>query len=131
MKRSDVISIVLVAAVGLIVSYFGLNLMLGDPNEFSVTYKYIDEISADLAAVDEDIFNPSAINPTVEVYVGQCVDENGDGVISASERATCTTGVTGDSSEENPAENASDEAAEQDSATNSGGTVNNGTANQE
>lgn len=131
MKRSDVISIVLVAAVGLIASYFGLNLMLGDPNEFSVTYKYIDEISADLAAVDEDIFNPSAINPTVEVYVGQCVDENGDGVISASERATCTTGVTGEDGEEDPAENASDATAEQDSATNSGGTVNNGTANQE
>ena len=137
MKRSDVISIVLVGAIGLIASYFGVNLLLGNPDDFSVTYKYVDEISADLAAVDENIFNPSAINPTVEVYVGQCVDVDGDGAISASERATCTTGVIEDSSstESNP-DNAEQTEPIPDPAgggnvENSGGTPENGTANTE
>ena len=137
MKRSDVISIVLVGAIGLIASYFGVNLLLGNPDDFSVTYKYVDEISADLAAIDENIFNPSAVNPTVEVYVGQCVDVDGDGVISASERATCTTGVTENSgtTESNP-DNAEQTEPIPDPAgggnvENSGGTPENGAANTE
>ena len=91
MKRSDIITVVLVAGIGLITAYFAVNALLGDPSEFSVTYKYIDELSGDLASVDADIFNSSAINPTVEVYVGTCYDTDGDGVISATERAACAT----------------------------------------
>lgn len=145
MKRSDVITIVLVAAIGLIASYFGLNLMLGDPNEFEVTYKDIEPISADLAAVDDNTFNPSAINPTVEVYVGDCLDEDGDGVISASERATCTTGVSSEDTaaaesettdtEQTDAEDettdSTDAATDESQSAASGGSVNNGTANSE
>ena len=92
MNRSDVITVVLVAGIGLVASYFAVNALLGDPSEFSVTYKYVDELSGDLASVSADVFNSSAINPTVEVYVGSCYDTDGDGVISAAERTACATG---------------------------------------
>lgn len=100
MKRSDVMTIVLVAGIGVIASYFILDIFLGDPDEFSVEYKYIDEISAAVDSPNENVFNPDAINPTVEVYVGDCEDTDGDGTISAAERAACIAGSNGSSTEE-------------------------------
>lgn len=98
MKRSDIITIVLVAGIGMIAAYVSLNLFLGNPDEFSVDYSYIDEISSAVSAPNENVFNPDAINPTVEVYVGDCEDTDGDGTISSAERAACIAGSDGTSS---------------------------------
>lgn len=99
MKRSDIITICLIAGIGVIASYVILNMVLGDPSEFSVDYKYIDEISADVTSPSEINFNSQAINPTVEVYVGECLDSDGDGTISSAERAACIAGSDGSQSE--------------------------------
>lgn len=89
MKQSDVFTILIVAAVGTIAAYFGVNALLGDPNKQSVSFNTIDDITATLSAPDSELFNPDAINPTVEVYVGDCEDVDQNGILSTEEMIAC------------------------------------------
>ena len=89
MKQSDFFTVVLVAFIGVVVSVFLMNMLLGDPNAKSVSFKTVDEISADLADPDPEVFNPEAINPTVEVYVGECVDQDQNGELDEAELIAC------------------------------------------
>ena len=72
MKKSDLATIVLIAGFSTIVAFICANILLGDPNEADVTLKYLDIISSELEQPDPELFNVWAVNPTVEVYVGQC-----------------------------------------------------------
>lgn len=89
MKQSDIISIILIAIFGIGLAAWGCNALLGNPDDAVVTYKTINKIDSSLAEPDADIFNINAINPTVEVYVGSCVDADRDGVLSDAELAAC------------------------------------------
>lgn len=89
MKQSDIIAIALIATIGVIGSTFAINALLGDPSEKTVSYKSIEVISADLDEPDPNVFNADAINPTVEVIIGQCADLDGDGQLSAEEQEAC------------------------------------------
>jgi len=72
MKKNDLATVVLIAAVATLAAFLGANSIFGDPNEDYVTLKYMDVISGDIAAPDPELFNDLAINPTVETYVGRC-----------------------------------------------------------
>ena len=72
MKNSDIALIILISAVSVVISYFTVNMIAGDPNDKVVTIDYLDEISGDIVEPDAEYFNPQAKNPTVEVYVGDC-----------------------------------------------------------
>ena len=89
MKQSDIFSIIIIATVGTLASYFGVNAFLGDPDLASVQVKTINEISPDLAEPDSELFNPGAINPTVEVFVGDCEDVDQNGILSHEELVAC------------------------------------------
>ena len=89
MKQSDIFSIIIIATVGTMAAYFGLNAWLGDPNLLSVNVKTIDPISANLEEPDSELFNPDVINPTVEVYVGECKDVDQNGILSVDELISC------------------------------------------
>lgn len=89
MKRSDIVSIILVASVGMIATFFLGQAVLGDPNEKSVSYKVVQEITDDLQMPDEEVFNADAVNPTVEVYVGDCEDVDQNGMIDKAELMAC------------------------------------------
>ena len=89
MKQSDIFTIIIVALVGMITSVFFLNMILGDPDGKSVTFKTIQVIMPTLAEPDPGVFNDEAINPTVEVYVGDCIDQDQDGELSSAELAAC------------------------------------------
>lgn len=89
MKTSDWISMVAIALIGAAFSVWITNMILGDPDKASLTYKYMNPISSAVAEPDVDIFNVNAINPTVEVYVGSCMDQDGDGVINSAEQRAC------------------------------------------
>ncbi|MBQ7802269.1 hypothetical protein IJ380_00130 [Candidatus Saccharibacteria bacterium] len=89
MKLSDYISVGMIAVVGTILAYFLMNSILGDPKEKTISFEYIDAVTADLKAPDSEIFNAGAINPTVEVYVGSCRDLDNDGRISDRELIEC------------------------------------------
>ena len=80
MKQSDIISVVMVAAIGTIVAFVMVNMILGEPQD--VTYKTVSSVSTDLKEPDSEVFNYSAVNPTDE-------DIDRDGVLSDKELEAC------------------------------------------
>lgn len=71
MKRTDIAMIIFIASMSVLVSYFVAKSVLGDATSESVTIKTADPISAAIEDPDERIFHADAINPTVEVYIGE------------------------------------------------------------
>ena len=111
MKQSDIFTILVVATVGVVVSSFLVNMLLGDPNTKSVTFKTIEVIEATLASPDPEVFNSEAINPTIEVYVGDCVDQDQNGQLDEAELIACGR-VDGVAPESNNTTNAGEGATE-------------------
>jgi len=71
-KNTDIALVIMIALVSTVVSYFLGNALLGDPSEKVTTVEYMDVIGSDIDEPDEESFNVDALNPTVEVYVGNC-----------------------------------------------------------
>ena len=92
MKSSDIITIVFVAAIGAVMAVFAVNSFLGDLDEKSVSFEIPMTITAELAEPDKEVYNLEAINPTVEVYVGNCRDDNQDGILNEAELEACGEG---------------------------------------
>lgn len=90
MKQSDIFTLILIAGIGTLASFFLCNLILGDPNKAEVKFKTISSVvDADLVDPNPEVFNSTAINPTIEVYVGDCVDMDQNGILDMGELATC------------------------------------------
>ena len=69
--KNDLISSIGVAILGILISYFVCNLFIGPIED--VSFNVIDSsFSNDLADPNVEVFNYKALNPTVEVYVGDC-----------------------------------------------------------
>ena len=74
--KTELITAIGAAIVGVLIAFFVTNLFLGKIED--VTVKTVDSsVSADLADPDPEVFNYKALNPTVEVYVGDGEDSNG------------------------------------------------------
>ena len=89
MKQSDIFTILIVATIGTIVAAVMCNMLLGDPNEKTVTFTTVSVVESSLAEPDPEVFNPDAVNPTVEIYVGDCIDQDQDGQLSEAELKAC------------------------------------------
>lgn len=70
MKNSDIATLILIASISMLVAYFVTDGIIGKPTNGNVKVKTIDPITADVQEPDEAIFNKDAINPTVEVVIG-------------------------------------------------------------
>ena len=69
--KFDVTTAIITAIVGVIVAYLVTNSMiLGTPKPINIKSPS-STISADLSEPDVNVFNYRALNPTVEVYVGE------------------------------------------------------------
>ena len=89
MKASDIVTIIFVAAVGAGLSIFAVNSILGSLDDKSSTFEVPMTVTTTLAEPDPEIYNLEAINPTVEVYVGNCKDDDHDGILSEAELEAC------------------------------------------
>lgn len=89
MKQSDIFSILLVSSAGILIAFFGCNAILGNPDERTASFRVIEPISNSLATPNPETFNPEAINPTIEVYVGDCQDVDRNGILDRAELAAC------------------------------------------
>lgn len=90
MKQSDIFSIILVASVGVIGSFFICNSIMGSPKDAKVEFKLLKEvITNDLDTPDAEVFNSTAINPTIEVFVGDCEDLDQNGILDEMELKSC------------------------------------------
>ncbi len=90
MKQSDIFTLILIAGIGTIVAYFACKTILGDPSEATVKFKKISQpVTSELITPDPELFNSAAINPTVEVYVGDCEDRDKNGYLDEDEVRWC------------------------------------------
>lgn len=84
--KTDLATTILTSIIGIVAAFFICKLLL--PALDDVTIKTINAESAyTLVDPNPEIFNYRAINPTVEVYVGQCAeyDENGKCIETTTE----------------------------------------------
>ena len=69
--KNDLATSIFVAIAGVLIAYFVCNMFIGEIE--SVSFKTINStISSSVGEPDPEVFNSTAINPTVEVYVGDC-----------------------------------------------------------
>ena len=69
--KTDLATAIGVAIAGTLIAFFVTNLFTGDIQDFS--YKTVNgEVGSDLEDPSPEVFNFKALNPTVEVYVGDC-----------------------------------------------------------
>lgn len=86
MMKKDLATSIGVAVLGILISYFVCNLFIGPIEDVSFN-TISSNLDNTLVNPDVEVFNYKAINPTVEVYVGddctlynevgQCVDNQG------------------------------------------------------
>lgn len=70
MKKSEIATVIFVAGMSVIVAYFIADAVIGKPSSKSESVPTIKEITAAITEPDKTIFNSNAINPTVEVVIG-------------------------------------------------------------
>ena len=70
MKKSDIAMIILTASVSILVAYFVAKALIGDTANQSITVKTTEQITTDIDKPDSSVFNSNAINPTVQVIIG-------------------------------------------------------------
>lgn len=70
MKNSDIAALIVIASLSMLVAYFVADMVIGKPSAESVKVKTIEPMTADVVEPDSSIFNDNAINPTVEVVIG-------------------------------------------------------------
>ena len=75
MKNTDIALIILIAVISVVISYFLGNMILGDPADLTSEMIYVDPISSGLEQPKIEDFNSNMRNPTVEVIVGECPDD--------------------------------------------------------
>ena len=72
--KTDLATAIVAAIFGIVIAFFATNLFFGKAEDFS--HKVVDTtVEANLAEPNPEVFNYRALNPTVEVCVGEC-DEN-------------------------------------------------------
>ncbi len=62
--------IILIASISVLVAYFVAKALIGDTANQSVIVKTTDEITTNIDKPDTSVFNSNAINPTVQVIIG-------------------------------------------------------------
>lgn len=128
MKQSDIFTIIIIASIGMVGAFFASNAILGNPDELMLKHKNISPISTEVVEPDPETFNQDAINPTVEVYVGQCEDVDQNGILDRAELVACGKATPQLSEEEKKAEEekkkTEGQAGEKNSSENNNATQN-------
>lgn len=75
MKKNDIAVLILIASISLVVTYFLAKAIIGDPGKQSVEVPTAEPITTQVLAPDAKVFNRSAINPTVEVNIGNSANQ--------------------------------------------------------
>lgn len=70
MKKSDIAMIILIASISVLIAYFVAKGIFGGSAVKPVSVDTTTPISSSLTQPDTTVFNSNAINPTVEVTIG-------------------------------------------------------------
>ena len=89
--KSELFTAIVAAVAGVLISYFVCNLFIGEIEPVPV--KTVEnEISTELSDPNPEVFNYKALNPTVEIFIGDCTEYDASGV--------CVDGTTNNESTE-------------------------------
>ena len=82
--KKDLATAFIAAIAGVLIAYFVTNIFIPPISNF--TYSTVNSTGSDYVDPNIEIFNFRALNPTVEVFVGNCTeyDENGECVEDAA-----------------------------------------------
>ena len=95
--KNDLATSIIIAIVGTLLAFFLCNFLVGEIEPVSV--KVINgSYGAEVADPDPEVFNYKAINPTVEVYVG---DGENDNCSQYDSEGNCITGSNQNTPDEN------------------------------
>lgn len=75
MKKNDLALLILIASVALVASYFITQAIVGNPQQRSVEVPTAEAISTEVVQPEAKTFNTGAINPTVEVNIGNSANQ--------------------------------------------------------
>lgn len=122
--KTDLASSIALAIVGVIISYLICNTLVGTWTTGSYTIRTIESaVSADVADPDPEIFNYRALNPTVEVYVGNCKEFDSNGQCLDTDATEIDQDIIDNSTNEQSESNSSNSNnPQQDSETSSDNT---------
>ena len=70
MKKNDIALIILIVSITLVATYFIAKAIVGEPKAQSAKAEVVEPISAELIQPSSKIFNKDAINPTVDIQIG-------------------------------------------------------------
>ena len=77
--KSELFTAVIAAIAGVLVAYFVCNLLIGEIEPVSI--KTVEnDVSAELTDPNPEVFNYKALNPTVEIFIGDCTEYDASGV---------------------------------------------------
>lgn len=98
--KKELFSAIGIAIAGVLIGFFVMNISIPELSDFS--FQAINDAANSTAAAngynyaslvdpDAEVFNFDSLNPTVEVYVGECAeyDENGNCVEETTEEDNC------------------------------------------
>lgn len=71
MKKNDIALLILASVGSVLIAYFLSDSIFGKPGDRRESVPTFNLITSDLAQPRDDIFNKNAINPTVEIEVGE------------------------------------------------------------
>jgi ABC-type cobalt transport system substrate-binding protein len=77
MKKADIAMIILIASASILISYFVARAIFNNISSDTVKVKTIDKIEATITPPSDTIFNPEAINPSVEVQINSTSTDSG------------------------------------------------------
>lgn len=113
MKQSDIFTLILIASIGTLAAFFVCQTLLGDPSTASVKFKTVNRtLSSSLVQPDPEVFNSTSINPTIEVYVGECEDIDQNGILSETELEICRQQAEDDDNDEESGGEGTEEGGE-------------------
>lgn len=93
--KTDLATSITAAIIGVIAAYFICNLFVGSIED--VTIKTVDSsINTTIAEPDPEVFNYKSLNPTVEVYVGDCTEDSYGECVEEQNTATDASTNTGE-----------------------------------
>lgn len=75
MKKNDIAALILIVSISLVVTYFLAKAILGEPQNQATNVEVVETISADLTQPSASIFNKDAINPTVNIEIGNSANQ--------------------------------------------------------
>ena len=76
--KKDLTTSIITAIITTVIAFLACNMLLPSIQDFS--FKSIDDqLNYSLQDPNPEVFNYRAVNPTVEVYVGQCAEYNENG----------------------------------------------------